>query len=261
MHKAGLRVTAATICCMLLCGGSAGADEWQVVKSTHFVVFFQKAPERFVQELLDQAERYYDRIADNMGLRRYNFWLWDNRALLYIHDDSSAYQRATGQPAWSGGFAIPRQKTVHTFPYARGFFETTLPHELGHIIFREFVGFDNRSIPFWLDEGVASYQEADYSAGQSLVRDAFRRGVFINLQMLGSINPKLLADTRSVHLFYAEAVSVVDFLVKRYGKESFVLFCQNLRDKQSFDRALAATYPLENTAALDEEWQRHMKKL
>ena len=36
--------------------------------------------------------------------------------------------------------------------------QSLLPHELGHIIFREFIGLES-NCPSWLDEGVAMYQE------------------------------------------------------------------------------------------------------
>jgi hypothetical protein len=77
----------------------AGAsDEWKQEKSTHFIVCYKNAPEQFIKNLTDRAEEYYNKIADDLGFRRFNFWLWDNRAKIYIHDNKEAYQAATGQP-------------------------------------------------------------------------------------------------------------------------------------------------------------------
>ena len=122
----------------------AGSTEnWNTSKSSHFIVSFKNAPEKFIEELIDQAEGYYDKIADNLGFTRFNFWLWDNRAKIYIYDNAEDYRASTKQPAWSVGSARVQEKLIYSFPYAQGFFETVLPHELGHIIFREFVGSDN----------------------------------------------------------------------------------------------------------------------
>jgi len=238
----------------------AASDDWSIAKTTHFIIYYKNAPEGFIEQLKEKSEYYYDKIADDLGFRRFDFWLWDNRAKIYIHDDSKSYQAATNQPAWSAGCAIIREKVIHTFPYAKGFFETTLPHEMGHIIFREFVGFDNQAVPTWLDEGVASYQEnLVYSRANELVANAIAENRFISLEKLSRINPHLINDDESVMLFYSEAVSIIDYLVKEFGKDNFVLFCQNLRDKADLERAISYVYPFRNIQELDQAWQKYVK--
>jgi len=238
---------------------AAKDNDWSVEKSTHFIVYYKNAPNDFITQLIDKAEYYYNKIADDLGFRRFDFWLWDNRAKIYIHDDARAYQAATGQPAWSGGCAIIKEKVIHSFPYAKGFCESTLPHEMGHIIFREFVGFDNPAVPIWLDEGVASYQEsAVYSSAYTTIAEAIPSNRFINLEELSRMDPHLIMDNASVYLFYAEAVSLVDYLVKEFGKDNFILFCQNLRDKRNFERAISYVYPFKNIQELDQSWQKYL---
>jgi len=75
---------------------------------------------------------------------------------------------------------------------------------MGHIIFREFVGFDNQAIPVWLDEGVASYQDNQvYTMAHKLVKDAIATNKFINLENLSKVNPQLMKDNESALLFYS----------------------------------------------------------
>ena len=180
-------------------------DKWNTSKSTHFIVYYKNAPEDFIEELINRSEDYYDKIADRLGFTRFNFWLWDNRAKIYIYDDANDYRISTGQPEWSIGAAIPKEKIIYTFPYAEGFFEITLPHEMGHIIFREFVGFDNYAVPVWLDEGVASYQQnSKYSTAGSLVKAAAAKGTLMPLEKLAAINPQSIIDSASVQLYYAQ---------------------------------------------------------
>ncbi len=237
-----------------------GAEEWSTAKSTHFIVYYKHAPEDFISQLIEKSEYFYDKIADDLGFRRFDFWLWDNRAKIYIHDDSGAYQAATHQPSWSAGCAIMREKIIHTFPYASGFFETTLPHEMGHIIFREFVGFNNPAVPTWLDEGVASYQENSiYSMADRVVKDAIATNRSIGLEDLSRMDPHFINDNPGVLLFYSEAVSVIDFLVKEFGKDSFILFCQNLRDKQDLERAISYVYPFKDVRELNAAWQEYLR--
>jgi hypothetical protein len=235
------------------------SKEWLTAKSRHFIVYYQNADERFINQLIDKSEDYYDSIALNLGFTRYDFWLWDNRAKIYIYDNAEDYQKHTGQPAWSFGSVSSRDKIISAFPTAQGFFDTILPHELGHIIFREFVGFDNPAVPLWLEEGVASYQGFLRKDIMSMmIKQAIKQEKFISLVDLSIFSPAYERDTEKVNLFYAEVASIVDYLIKEFGKENFVVFCQNLRDKKDLARALTTVYPFLNIKQLDLEWQEYL---
>jgi len=247
---------------VFICVSYVSAQEpWNVEKSTHLLVYYKSADKSFVQEVIDRAEEYYNRIADSLGFRRYDFWLWDNRAKIYIYDDSKQYQQETGQPAWSSGAAQPQSKIIYTFPYAKGFFETVLPHEMGHIIFREFVGFQNPSVPTWLEEGVASYQESSkYALANVLVKESLKDNSFIGIERLNALRPHMLSDERQVRLFYSEAVSIVNYLIKEFGSDKFVLFCQELRDKKDFLRAMSYSYPFSDLEEFQTAWLKYVNK-
>ncbi len=245
---------------VFILGSAALADEWHVAKSTHFLIYYKNAPETFVNEVMDKAEDYYNRIADDLGFRRFNFWLWDNRAKIYIHDSADDYHLATNQPAWSAGCADYRGKIIHSYPYAQRFSDTILPHEMGHIIFREFVGVYNSAIPTWLDEGVASYEQDLRFSTAAIIKDAWQKNRFIPLTQLSGLSPHSLTDTYTVNLFYAEAVSAVEYLVKEFGQDRFILFCQELRDKKDLNRALGNAYSYENITDLDKAWQSYLNR-
>ncbi len=236
-------------------------DKWQTKKSTHFIVYYKNAPDDFTDHLIESAEEYYDKIADDLGFRRYNFWLWENRAEIYIYDNAREYQDATGQPGWSAGCAVAKKKIIKTFPYAQGFFDTVLPHEMGHIIFREFVGFDNHAVPIWLDEGVACYQGSlRRSLANKLLKETMRHKSFMNLEQLANFKPSSINETEAVNLFYAESLSIVDYLIKKFGSDNFVLFCQNLRDKRDFESAMRSSYPFNTMKEFEQGWQKYLEK-
>jgi hypothetical protein len=238
----------------------AETGDWANTKSTHFIVYYKNAPDNFIKQLTDGAEGYYNSITSELGFVRYDFWLWDQRAMIYIYDDAKTYQIATGQPAWSGGCAFIEEKKICTFADAKrlDFFDTTLPHELGHIIFREFVGFDNYAVPSWLAEGVASYhQKTKYSDADRIVRASINTGSFIDLERLSGLYPQSMAENQ-VTLFYMESVSIIDYLLKRFGKENFALFCQNLRDKKDLKSALAYVYSFGSIQELEQAWKKYL---
>ncbi|MCM8780811.1 MAG: hypothetical protein NC908_02675, partial [Candidatus Omnitrophica bacterium] len=67
-------------------------------------------------------------------------------------------------------------------------------------------------------------------------------------------------DTDMVNLFYAEAVDVVNYLIREFGVERFAFFCRNLRDKKDFAAALSSSYPFGDIQQLDKAWQRFLKE-
>ena len=241
------------------------ADEKDLLeeKSKHFIVHFDEAIDKaFIKDIIDAAEEYYDDLADNLGLRRFNYWLWDERAQIYIYANKEKYTEETNQPEWSGGCADYYHKKLWTYPHASGFFDSILPHELGHIMFRELVGFKS-DIPLWLDEGVASYQEKSKRyAALGIVKDALAKGELLTIADLDKLKkPHDLKDNKKVELFYAEAVSIVYFLIDKYGKNKFVSMCRYLKENDSFDQALRRTYySIRNRDDLNKEWMRFLKK-
>jgi hypothetical protein len=235
--------------------------QWKVYKSTHFLVYYINAPESFISKISDKSEDYYNRIADDLGFSRLDFWLWDKRAKIYIYDNARDYHEDTKEPLWSQGAALPYNKIIYTFIDAKDFLETTLPHEVSHIIFREFVGFNNPGIPIWLEEGVASYQEkAKFVNAKLILRNALADGSFIDLTRLSRPNPYSGAQRgEEIGLFYVESFSVVDFLIRNFGRDKFMAFCQDLRDRKKLDSALALNYNFSNLSELNQAWQRYIK--
>lgn len=234
-------------------------EQWKEFKSTHFIVFYHDAAHDFIERVSAESERCYGRITQSLGFLRHDFWLWENRARIYIYDDAGEYQSCTGVPAWSAGAAIPRDKVIHTFQGKEGFFENVLPHEIGHIIFREFVGFDNPAVPGWLDEGAASYQED--SGLVRAVRAGYIRlsGNTLSLARLSAIDPHQLTDRQAVEMFYAQAVGLIDFLIGTFGRDAFVLFCRSLRDTRNLNKALSFAFSIRGMDDLEERWQAHLK--
>ncbi|MEM4155647.1 MAG: hypothetical protein QXQ38_02855, partial [Archaeoglobaceae archaeon] len=117
------------------------AQNWQEKKGEHFIIYFSSlSEENFAKEVLDKAEKYYQEIAVDLGYPRYKeFWLWDKRVKIYIYPDQEAFLKATGQPSWSHGVAEYATKKISSFLGSKDFLDSVLPHEIAHLIFRDFV--------------------------------------------------------------------------------------------------------------------------
>ena len=236
----------------------ADNQPWQIFKSTHFLIYYKNAKEAQLNELAARAEEYYNKITDGLGFNRFNFWTWDNRARIYLFDNQKEYVDETGDPNWSAGRAEVDRKLIQTFITARGFLDNVLPHEMAHIIFREMVGFNNPAIPLWLEEGVASYQEQKIYFAKADLANKIRQGNFISFDELNKMEGAGLRAQDEVGLFYAESFSLVKYLIAEFGKDRFVLFCQNLRDKRDLARSLILTYSFKDLKDFESSWRKYI---
>ena len=237
-------------------------SEWKEYKKNHFIVYYKKAPLNFVEAVQKNAERYYEEVAKNLGFTRYKGWIGDERGRIYIYDNSDDYIQNAGQAQWSHGVASPQERIIKTYPAAQGFFDTVLPHELGHIVFREMVGFKTEQIPLWFEEGVAIYQEqAKRWGSHDAVRQAIDDGTFVPLNQLTLTHLRQNTDQDQVELFYAESASVVNYLITELGQYRFVRFCRELEDGSPFEWALDQVYTrFKNVEALNQAWIQFLKQ-
>lgn len=209
-----------------------------------------------VRTYSDIAEAAYTRIMTDTGL--YSF---RPRGLyrIVIYGTQDEYRKKTGQPEWSGGVAVGN--AIYTFASPR--LEGVLAHEMSHLIWFEYMGRlvqDHR----WVNEGLAVYQEAK-ALGEKGQTDLFSvlRGN-LRAQPLGMDNMiRLVPATErayEVSLWYAQAESMVRFMVERGGRIGFSSFLDALKRGQSFDSAVAGGFPGQWTSLADFEtqWKRSL---
>lgn len=246
--------------CLFLLTASLLGEGFLEEKSEHFFVYYYKEiPVSFARKTLEYCERYYKDITNSLGYTRFNFWTWDDRAKIYIYPDRETFQKDTNQASWSGGAASYDEKTIWTFPQMAGFFDSVLPHELGHIIFREVIGHHTK-VPLWLEEGAASFQEeAGRYGAPGIVAQAMKEGRFIPIGKLSQMDLRASSDRNEVSLFYIESVSIVDYLVTKYGSSKFAEFCGQLKNGNSIDISLYFAFDIKDLGELNELWVEYIK--
>ncbi|MBF0504710.1 MAG: hypothetical protein HQL14_06360 [Candidatus Omnitrophica bacterium] len=254
----------------LLCGGlllahpsfAAVVDKsWQQLKGEDFIVYYRAdVPDDFVRTTMDCAENELRRVVDNLGIVHYENWSLDHRASIYIYSDQGDFVKNGRQALWSHGTAFARSKMIKTFPEAEGFFDAILPHELGHIIFREFVGFSTE-IPLWFEEGMAMNQEKAKRWGANrTVKEAIKNGSFIPLSKLSHMRLYMNSKQELVGLFYAESASIVYFMITELGEQQFFMFCRELKNNMPFDVALKKVYSrFKNLDELNQFWVDYLE--
>ncbi|MDD5584190.1 MAG: hypothetical protein PHV55_03945 [Candidatus Omnitrophica bacterium] len=261
------------------------AQGWREVSSDHFIIFYAD-DEGFAEEAAKKAESYYQKIALELGYPRYSeFWTWEKRVKIYIYPNRESYLKATGQPTWSEGMADYKSKRIISYAWSKGFNESLLPHEMAHLIFRDFVGFRG-VVPLWLDEGVAQWSEEQRRPHtKALVRQLYEKDSLISLSDMMKVNINNLKDIDKVYIrstrtkggepgvlfisgdelvatYYLQAVSLVGFLIETYGSDSFADFCRQLRDGKSLEEALRFAYPTHIRALddLETNWRKYLER-
>lgn len=273
------------ICAISFAWDGSPSGDWQELKSEHFMVYFIQN-EKFAKEVLDKAEVYYQRIAYELGYPRYsNFWTWDKRVKIYIYKERGDFQKVTTQPKWSEGMADYANKQIVSYAWAKGFVESLLPHEMAHLIFRDFVGFKGE-VPLWLDEGVAQWAEGekrkDYKA---MSKYYLKKETLLALDVMMTLDIRQVKENDKIHMriirakdgqegvlflageelvkvYYLQAVSIVGFLIEKYGSDSFAVFCRQLRDGKSLEESLRFAYPLyiHSLKELQERWVTYLEE-
>lgn len=263
---------------------SAVAEDWQQANSEHFIVYFVHDGE-FAKKVLEKAEVYYSDIADELGYPRYKeFWLWDKRVKIFIYPDHASFLKATGQPEWSWGVADYRHKQILSYAWSENFLESLLPHEMAHLIFRDFVGFEGE-VPLWLDEGVAQWAEkAKRLEMKRMVKRLYRDDALLSLKDIMTLDIRNIRDKKKVYIritrtkdgkqtsliidadnlvdtYYLQSFSLVGFLIEKYGSDNFAYFCRQLRDGKTLEEALRFAYPtyVRSLDELEEKWRKYLE--
>lgn len=230
---------AAVLLCAMPSAGDHGSDTnaWRTVKMEHFVVL-HLGNEAFAERMGKQAEILFQRIMRDLGYQqRDKFWLWGNRCTIRIYRNAETFRKSVQAPEWAAGYADPVNREIVTFEGSDAFVERVLPHELTHLVFREFVGFKGE-IPLWLNEGVAVWETARI-AGRELPEGDAKSALPLASLMAPDMRSASAGVASNV---YAQAAAVVSFMFSKGGAEKFTTFCRQLRDGKSVDDALRFTY-------------------
>jgi hypothetical protein len=246
----------------------AQESPFQEMTSKHFLAQFTLDDERgLARQVLDRAEMYYDKVARDIGYSRYqNFWTWESRVKIVIYPDQVSFARFTGQPAWSKGYAsrdsqLFRERAIVTYNGQPDLLEEVLPHEIAHLMFWDHLGFNNRSAPLWFEEGVAQLEEpATRAKVQEALKGVVRAEKHIPFFTLMAARPEDLKGNLNLSLFYAESLSVVVFLIEKYGQDAFYRLSKELRDGKDFNEAFVRAYSgiFDSFASAEGRWRSYL---
>ena len=262
--KNGLRIFCVTVLILGISTTSSFAytlklrGSWNEYKSTHFIIYSHPSiSNKYVREFTRTCERYYNLITERLGFNRFDFWLWEDRAKIFIYKSREEYLKETQRSEWSAASVHIRKNFINTFYFEEDFFDTILPHELTHIILREFIGLKTKA-PLWFDEGVAcANEEGSYLIYLLVTKGFAEKGICMSVSQMERITGAKELVVPSV--FYPTAASLVIFLLENYKKRYFVEFCRELREGNTFYGAMNKVYGIEDAKNLNGKFLTFMR--
>jgi tetratricopeptide (TPR) repeat protein len=234
---------------------AARGDGWALAETANFRVHHRTTPE--------QAEKAV-RVAEAARVRMARFWFgeepgdWSPRCDVFLHPSAQAFARNTGERETAPGFSNIKleggrvtERGIHVRADHANVLGATLPHETTHVVIAG--RFGTHHVPRWADEGIAVLSEPSEQVRLHLSHlPAHRReGRLLPLATLMKLEQ--YPDARLVGAFYAQSVSVTDFLVKKRDGVTFTRFVRAGLEG-GYEGALERYYGYKSFADLERDW-------
>jgi tetratricopeptide (TPR) repeat protein len=235
-----------------------GTSGWAIAETANFRVYHNQP-----RELAEKAAQVAERTRTAM-LRK---WFgeaddpWSQKCDLFLHATAQDYAQASGAPANSPGHSELRcegsrvvLRRMHMHCDNANMLIAVLPHETTHCVLAG--KFGDQPVPRWADEGMAVLSEPSEQIERhvrNLPKHSQDRQLFYLRDLMR------LEDYPQAHrvgAFYAQSVSLVDFLCKQKGPQTFAQF---LRDgmRGGYEEALRRYYGFQDFTELDQRWRAY----
>jgi hypothetical protein len=229
-------------------------DGWSVAESAHVRVYHQGSRDRAEKAALTAEDAW-------SGATRK--WLAESPddevyCAVYLYPTATAYAEATGLPAATPGVTTVRGEEGHVFSRridlngeAPNLLTAVLPHEVTHAVLAGQLG--SMPVPPWANEGIAVLAEPRPFVERHL-RDlpGFRRDgrLFVAAELM---KLKEYPARRLMGPFYAQSVSLVEFLTREKGAQTFTSFLREAA-RTGWEAALKKKYGWDFDE-LDRRWR------
>jgi hypothetical protein len=161
---------------------------------------------------------------------------------IFVYDSRDDFFGALGPGAreWTGAATYPDLRTI--FMWLGGgsssFLETTMIHEVTHVVFQDATANPFHEPAKWFNEGLAVWSEQHSAASQvGNVRSAAADG---RLLAFGGITESFPIGDQAARLAYSEGATMVDLIVDTYGQDAIAAHAAAWRDGAGDDEALEA---------------------
>jgi len=214
--------------------------DFQQVSQDRVTVYWYAGGRKLGRQVLDSALRSLQRLENTIGVTL------ERPIKLVVYESKGDMQGALPR---RGSVFEERITTLGTVVAPdvilllseQSELDATIAHELTHVVVGLATEGPFGEIPAWLNEGLAMYNEAEgelRDANMAALRSAVRRDALISVRSLTAPTGK----PEEVNLWYGEAFSVVEYLLKNYGREKMAQLLAVFKRGSTTDDALKEVY-------------------
>ena len=223
------------------------SKEWERVQEGNLIVLYHDLPSGEVsQAARDVAERM-ESVKSLLGIDVSR----PQKAVIFNSNSEArrgfpvVSDRATREHLY-GGFAYGDYDLFIMV----GLDRSTMVHEMTHLLIDEAVDSPFAVVPAWLNEGLAMYFEPRQTGRNSALISSARRGELMRLRNMGSVPGR----PHDVGAFYAQARSVVRFMMDSYGEDRMSAVLRAIDGGLRIDQAVQDIYGM-SLDDLEREWR------
>jgi hypothetical protein len=233
-------------------------DGWRVAETVNFRLLHQHS-----RSLAEAVLR----IAEHARTAQLRKWFdepgrnWEPKCRLYLYPSGEAYSEATGAPATPGGGHTDIRaedgrvlsRCIHVHGERTFLLKGVVPHEVTHAVLAGRLS--SGRVPRWADEGMAILAEAPAHIDMHLRYLPRWRADDALYSTRTLVEMRDYPEPHALGVFYAQSVSLVDFLARQKGAERFAAFVRD-GERDGYAASLRRHYGW-NFAELDRHWRRH----
>ena len=171
----------------------------------------------------------------------------------FVYPSEAVFQKGLSQAGTIGGVTLSSFRTCFAAvtPGDSVFGRSVIPHELAHVAFADASDNPYHNPPRWLNEGLATYMADGFdSYSRQLVTRAVKNGTIKSLMAYTDLFP---FDASRIYLAYAESVSAIDFMIRKYGQPAVArlvrAYSKGVTDDEAFKSAIGI-----DVATFDAAW-------
>jgi len=223
--------------------------DWRTIASDHTQIQWYAGSDAFARDLLQTADGGINQLERSTGV------VPDDIVTVRIYATAEAMRETVlFSPEWAGGIAFPRHNLV-----AMGIGENNLSwgrdamvHEMTHVVIGQATFRCGSSLPAWLDEGLAVYNEGDAdSVFINALNNAVTEDRVFTVRGLAGSFP---TSEDGALLAYAQSRSLVAHLIDSYGATRMNELLNAFQQLGTIDRALDNVYGFDSDG-LESAWR------
>jgi hypothetical protein len=229
---------------------------WYVTSTPNFQIHHDGSM-KLAERIGFAAERARDDVA--------NRWFgeedpdWTVPCRIFLHADGDGFARATGQPGSVPGYSFTEaegdrivSRRIDLRSDHPRLVSSVVPHEVTHVQLAYRFG---AALPPWANEGMAILNEPEERVRRHLqdLPRYQRDGRLWSTRQL--IEKPDYPAAQFYGPFYAQSVSLVEFLVQEKGARAFTRFVRESR-QEGWEKSLATHYGW-SFRELEQKWQRY----